>query len=167
VIALLVNPNNAITERIIQDVQEAARTKKVQLHILNAITDSEIDAAFAALAQRQAGALLVGADGFFYNRRERFVALAMRYAVPAIYFQREFAAAGGLISYGASLSAAWRQVGTYAEGYSKARSRPICRSSSRRHSSWSSISTPPRRSASPCRHRSSPAPTRSLSKAGE
>jgi putative ABC transport system substrate-binding protein len=114
VIALLVNPNNAITERIIQDVQEAARTKRVQLHILNAITDSEIDAAFAALAQRQAGALLVGADGFFYNRREQFVALAMRYAVPAIYMWREFAAAGGLISYGASLSAAFRQVGTYA-----------------------------------------------------
>jgi putative tryptophan/tyrosine transport system substrate-binding protein len=114
VIALLVNPNNAITERIIQDVQEAARTKRVQLHILNAITDSEIDAAFAALAQRQAGALLVGADGFFYNRRERFVALAMRYAVPAIYFQREFAAAGGLISYGVRVTDSFRQAGSYA-----------------------------------------------------
>ena len=76
VIALLVNPNNVITERIIQDAQEAARTKGLQLHILKASTDSEIDAAFAALAQRQAGALLIGADGFFYNRREQFAALA-------------------------------------------------------------------------------------------
>jgi len=114
VIALLVNLNSAIIERIIQDAQEAARTKGVQLHILKASTDSEIDAAFAALAQRQAGALLIGADGFFYNRREQFVALAMRYAVPAIYQGREFAAAGGLISYGPSLTDTWPKVGIYA-----------------------------------------------------
>jgi putative ABC transport system substrate-binding protein len=114
VIALLVNPNSAITERIIQDAQEAARTKGVQLHILKASTDSEIDAAFAALAQRQAGALLVGADGFYYNLRERLVALAARYAIPAIYQQREFAAAGGLISYGPSLTDTWPKVGIYA-----------------------------------------------------
>jgi len=114
VIALLVNPNNAITERIIQDAQEAARTKGVQLHILKASTDSEIDAAFAALAQRQAGALLIGADGFFYNRREQFAALAARYAIPAIYQHREFSVAGGLISYGPSLTDTWRKVGIYA-----------------------------------------------------
>ena len=114
VIALLVNPNNAITERIIQDAQEAARTKGVQLDILKASIDSEIGAAFAALDQRQAGALLVGADGFFYNRREQFVALAARYAIPAIYQWREFSVAGGLISYGPSLTAAFRQAGIYA-----------------------------------------------------
>ena len=73
-----------------------------------------IDAAFAALAQRQAGALLIGADGFFYNRREQFAALAARYAIPAIYQHREFSVAGGLISYGPSLTDTWPRVGIYA-----------------------------------------------------
>ena len=114
VIALLVNPNNPTTERVIRDVQEAARAKGVQLHILKASTESEIDAAFASLVQLQAGALVVGADPFFYSRREQLVALAARHAVPAIYEWREFAAAGGLISYGPSLTAVYRQVGIYA-----------------------------------------------------
>ena len=114
VIALLVNPNNPNAERIIRDVQEAARAKGVQLHILKASTESEIDAAFASLVQLHAGALVVGADPFFNSRREQIVALASRHAVPAIYAWREFAAAGGLISYGASLTAAFRQVGIYA-----------------------------------------------------
>ena len=95
-------------------VQEAARAKGVQLHILKASTESEIDAAFASLVQRQAGALVVSADPFFNSRREQIVALAARHAVPAIYEFREFAAAGGLISYGASLTAIFRQVGIYA-----------------------------------------------------
>ena len=114
VIALLVNPNNPTAERIIRDVQEAARAKGVQLHILKASTESEIDAAFATLVQLHAGALVVGADPFFNSRREQLVALASRHAVPAIYDWREFAAAGGLISYGPSLTAAYRQVGIYA-----------------------------------------------------
>ena len=114
VIALLVNPNNPNTERMIRDVQEAARAKGVQLPILKASTESEIDAAFATLVQLQAGALVVGADPFFNSRREQLVALASRHAVPAIYEWREFAAAGGLISYGPSLTAAYRQVGIYA-----------------------------------------------------
>ena len=114
VIALLVNPNNPSAERIIRDVQEAARAKGVQLHILKAGTESEIDAAFATLVQLHAGALVVGADPFFTSRREQLVALASRHAVPAIYEWREFAAAGGLISYGPSLTAAYRQVGIYA-----------------------------------------------------
>jgi putative tryptophan/tyrosine transport system substrate-binding protein len=113
-IALLVNPNNPQIERIIGDVQEAARAKGVQLPILKAGTESEIDAAFAALARLQAGALVIGADAFFTSRREQLVALAARYAVPAIYQWREFAAAGGLISYGTSLTAVYRQVGIYA-----------------------------------------------------
>ena len=113
-IALLVNPNNADTERSIRDVQEAARVKGVQLHILKAGTDGEIDAAFATLVQLEAGALVVGADPFFDGRREQLVALASRHAVPAIYWLREFAAAGGLISYGPSLAAAYRQAGIYA-----------------------------------------------------
>ena len=161
VIALLVNPNNPNAERIMRDMQEAARAKGVQLPILKAGTESEIDAAFASLVQLHAGALVVGADPFFNSRREQLVALASRHAVPAIYEWREFAAAGGLISYGTEhhrLPIA-RSAFTSA-GSSRAPSRPICRSSSRPNSSWSSISRPPRRSASPCRHRSSPAPTR-------
>ena len=99
---------------MIRDVQEAARAKGVQLHILKASTESEIDAAFATLVQLHAGALVVGADPFFNSRREQLVALASRHAVPAIYAWREFAAAGGLISYGPSLTAIYRQVGIYA-----------------------------------------------------
>ena len=113
VIALLVNPNNAISERIMGDVQEAAHAKGVQLHIMKAGTESEIDAAFATLGQLHIGALLVGTDGFFSSRREQLVALASRHAIPAIYESRQFAAAGGLISYGPSLTALNRQVGIY------------------------------------------------------
>ena len=114
VIALLVNPNTPNTEQIIKDVQEAARAKGVQLPILKADTESEIDAAFATLVQLQAGALVVGADPFFNSRRDQLVALASRHAVPTIYPWREAAAAGGLISYGTSLTAALHQAGIYA-----------------------------------------------------
>jgi len=114
VIALLVNPNSANAERVIRDVQEAARTKGLQLHVLKASSESEIDAAFASLVQVRAGALVVGADPFLSTRRERIVALASRHAVPAIYAWREFVASGGLISYGSSLTAAFRLVGAYA-----------------------------------------------------
>jgi putative ABC transport system substrate-binding protein len=114
VIALLVNPNNTDTERSIGDVQEAARVKGVQLQILKAGTESGIDASFASLVQLHAGALVVGADPFFDGRRQQLVALASRHPVPAIYWLREFAASGGLISYGPSLAAAYRQAGVYA-----------------------------------------------------
>jgi putative ABC transport system substrate-binding protein len=113
VIALLVNPNYPATERVIRAVQEAARANGVQLHILKASTESEIDAAFAALVQRQAGALVVSADPFFFIRREQIVALAARHAVPAIYEWRQFVVEGGLTSYGTSVTAAFRQVGIY------------------------------------------------------
>jgi putative ABC transport system substrate-binding protein len=109
VIALLVNPSPVNTE----DLQEAARAKGVQLHILKADTESEIDSAFATFVQLHAGALLVGADLFFFNRREQLLALAARHALPAMYEWREFAEAGGLISYGSSRTAAYRQVGIY------------------------------------------------------
>ena len=114
VIALLVNPNAAGAERNIRDVEEAARLKGLQLHVLKASSESEIDIAFASLVQLNVGALDVGADPFLSNRREQLVTLAARHAVPSIYAWREFAAAGGLISYGASLTSALRLIGAYA-----------------------------------------------------
>jgi putative tryptophan/tyrosine transport system substrate-binding protein len=87
----------------------------VQLLVLNASSENDIDAAFASLVQLHDGALVVGNDGFFLSLREQLVALAARYAIPAIYQGREFSVAGGLISYGPSLTAAFRQAGIYAE----------------------------------------------------
>src|SRR4051812_613275 len=112
-IALLVNPNNPQT-RMMGEMQEAARAKGVQLPILYAGSESEIEAAFASLGHGTADALVVTAEPFINSRREQVVALAARHAVPAIYGIREYAVAGGLISYGPSLSAAYRQVGIYA-----------------------------------------------------
>jgi putative ABC transport system substrate-binding protein len=115
VIALLVNPNNLNTETMMRDMPEAARAEGLQLHIVKASTESEIEGAFATLPQLQAGALVVGADAFFFSERDQLVALASRHAVPAIYDTREFAAAGGLISYGPSLTGTYRQAGIYIE----------------------------------------------------
>ncbi len=112
-IALLVNPNNP-QARMVGEMQEAARAKGVQLRLLYAGSESEIDAAFDSLVQSHADALVVTAEPFINSRRQQIVALAARHAVPAIYGIREYAAAGGLISYGASLSAAYRQAGIYA-----------------------------------------------------
>ena len=114
VFALLVNPSNPSADRVIRVELEAASTKGLQLHVLKAGSESEIDSAFGSLIQLHADALVVGADPFLSGQRERLVALASRHAVPAIYAWREFAASGGLISYGASLAAAFRLVGTYA-----------------------------------------------------
>jgi putative ABC transport system substrate-binding protein len=113
VIALLVNPDNA-GEQYIRFMQQAARAKGVQLPALKARTEEEIDTAFASLGQLPAGGLVVGADAFFISRREQLVALASRYAVPATYEQRGFAAAGGLMSYGIDNAAIARQAGIYA-----------------------------------------------------
>jgi putative tryptophan/tyrosine transport system substrate-binding protein len=109
VIALFVDPNNPNPEPTIRDLQEAARAKGLQLHLLKASTESEIAAAFPTLVQLHAAALVSG----FYGRREQFVALAARHAVPAMHYWREFAEAGGLISYGSSLTAAIRQAAAY------------------------------------------------------
>jgi putative ABC transport system substrate-binding protein len=111
--ALLVNQNNRSVDRMIQQTQAAAATKRVQLDILKAGTEGEIDAAFTALDQLHAGALLVGSDPFFNSRRDQLVMLARSHAIPAIYELREFAVAGGLISYGPSLPAAYRAAGAY------------------------------------------------------
>src|SRR5712671_6277216 len=114
VIALMVNPNTPSAERVIRDLQEAARTMGLQLHVLKAGSESEINSAFASPVQLHVDALVVAADPFLSSRREQLVALASRHAVPSSYAWREFAASGGLISYGPSLTSAFRLVGAYA-----------------------------------------------------
>ena len=115
VIALLVNPNSAdAAARITRDVQDAARSKGLQLPILKASTEGDIDAAFATLLQLHADGLVVSSETFFTRRREELVGLAARHAVSAIYALREFTASGGLISYGPSVTSSFRQLGIYA-----------------------------------------------------
>jgi ABC-type uncharacterized transport system substrate-binding protein len=114
VMGLLVNTtNNPSAERIIRVAQEAAHVKGLQLQILKASSESEIDAAFATLVQLHASAGVVVAALFFGSRLEQVVTLASRYAVPAIYPSRTFVTSGGLISYGPSLAGTWRQAGIY------------------------------------------------------
>ena len=113
VIALLVNPNNAISDAIVRDVGKAARAMAREVQILKAGNESEIDAAFATLSQSHVGALLVDADPYYYSRREQLVTLTALHSVPAIYQWREFPASGGLISYGASVVGVFHQTGIY------------------------------------------------------
>jgi len=112
-IAMVVNPVTTYAEPRARKVQEAARSFGLQLHVLNARTEQEIDAAFATLVKLRAGALLVDSDSFFNGRRDQFVALAARYAVPAIYDGREYVDAGGLMSYGGSITEVYRLAGIY------------------------------------------------------
>ena len=112
-IGFLENPNNPVLELTTRDVLAAAPVVGLKIQILKASTDREIDAAFASLVQARTGALLVGGDIFFNNRIERLVELAARHAIPTMYLTREFVAAGGLISYGISLTEQYRQVGLY------------------------------------------------------
>jgi len=113
-VAVLVNPTNAAnTETTLRDVETAARAMGLQIQALNASTSREIDAAFAALARERPDALLVGSDTLFTTRRVQMSLQAMRHAIPATYSAREFADAGGLMSYGSNLTDALRQVGVY------------------------------------------------------
>jgi len=110
----LVNPSNTRAESDIGDIEAAARELGQQFIVVKAITDRDLEAAFATLAQHQIRALVVGGDPFFNSQAPQLVALAARYAIPTVYPLREFAAAGGLISYGSSISDAYRQAGIYA-----------------------------------------------------
>ncbi|MFZ1094369.1 MAG: ABC transporter substrate-binding protein [Xanthobacteraceae bacterium] len=111
--AVLVNPDYPDAGIQIKEVEEAARTLGLRLHILKARIESDFDAAFATIVQQRAGALLVASDPFLFSRRELLVALAARHAVPAIYQFRQNAAAGGLMSYGTRITDSYHQVGVY------------------------------------------------------
>ena len=112
-IAVLLNPNRADPAEQMRQVQQAADTVGQQIHILLASNVSDIDAAFATAVQLRAGAMLVGSDPFFNSQRDKIIALAARHTIPAIYEQREYALAGGLMSYGTNLSGGYRQAGVY------------------------------------------------------
>ena len=113
VIAVLTNPIYPTTESQVKEVQEAAAHLGMQPVVLAVSTEPDMDAAFATLAQKRAGGLVVGVDAFLFSHRNQIAALAARYRMPAVYAWREFAAAGGLMSYGISRTDAYRQVGVY------------------------------------------------------
>jgi putative ABC transport system substrate-binding protein len=113
VLGLLVNPNNPNAEADIRDLQAAAQALGRRLHVLTASTDQELEAAFAAAVEHKVGALFINIDSFLFDRRQQIAALAARHKVPTIHPFREYVAAGGLMSYGASFVAAWRQSGIY------------------------------------------------------
>jgi putative ABC transport system substrate-binding protein len=114
VFGLLVNPTDQLTKYITRDVEAAAGAHGKRIHMLNAGTEGEIDRAFFTLAELRAGAVIIGASAFFIGQRNQILALAAEYKIPVMSPWREFTGAGGLISYGTSLSASYRQVGIYA-----------------------------------------------------
>jgi putative tryptophan/tyrosine transport system substrate-binding protein len=114
-VALLLNPTNAsVAERLSRDLQAAARTLGLQLHVLHASSEPDFDAAFATSVQLRAGALVIGTDGFLITRTAQLASLALRYAMPTMFQFREFAAAGGLMSYGGRVTDEYHLVGSYA-----------------------------------------------------
>jgi putative tryptophan/tyrosine transport system substrate-binding protein len=113
VMALLVNPTNPNSETNTKDLQAAARTLGLELHVVNASTERDFDAVFAKLIQLRAGGLVTGAGDLFSSRSEQLAALALRHAVPTIYQSRDFAVAGGLLSYGTDFRETYRLAGNY------------------------------------------------------
>jgi putative tryptophan/tyrosine transport system substrate-binding protein len=114
-VGVLVNPVNATnTETTLREMAAAARTTGLQVKVLNASTSREIDAAFASLLHERPDALFVGAEPYFYSRRVQLAVLAASHRLPAIYSQRDFVVAGGLMSYGTNIADAFRQIGVYA-----------------------------------------------------
>jgi putative tryptophan/tyrosine transport system substrate-binding protein len=159
-IGLLVNPSNPNIQGVMNDVTAAAAVLGVQIDVVQARDSREIEASFATLVRNRVDALLVGADSLFFHRRLQLATLATRHAIAAVYTAREFAEAGGLMSYGTNLTEMYRQSAIIRAASSRAPSPPICQSCSRPSSSSSSTSRLPERSASKCRRRCSPAPTR-------
>jgi len=114
IIGYLINPDNASSANLSRQIQAAARTIGQRVHILNVSSENDFEPAFATLDQIRAGGLCVQGDTFFNSRREQLVALAAHHSIPTVYAFRDYAAAGGLMSYGTSLRDAYRQVGVYA-----------------------------------------------------
>jgi putative tryptophan/tyrosine transport system substrate-binding protein len=114
IVAALINPTFPDSEDQSRDLEAAARKLGLQLRVLHASTEHDLDTAFATMGQLRVGALVVGPDPFFFSRRNLIADLAIRHAMPTIYYLREFAAAGGLMTYGVSLTDGYRQVGIYA-----------------------------------------------------
>src|SRR5262249_49161119 len=110
-IGALVNPDNPNTQTDTKELQAAARALGLEPFVLKARTDSDIDSAFTTLVEKQVSGLVVTSDVYFFERRTQIVSLAARHAVPTMYFSREFVTAGGLMSYGTSLTEAYRQQG--------------------------------------------------------
>jgi putative ABC transport system substrate-binding protein len=113
IVALLVNPTSPAAETLSRELLAAARTLGLQLHVLEAAAERDFETVFATLVQLRARGLVIASDPFFTGRREQLAALALRHAVPAIYQYREFAAAGGLVSYGGSITDTYRLAGVY------------------------------------------------------
>src|ERR1700738_508511 len=114
-LALLINPTSPnLAEAQSRNLQAAARSRGLQLHVLEASTDRDFDTVFASVSQLRAGGLVISSDSFFFSRSDQLAALAVRHAVPTIFGFREFVAAGGLMSYGGSLTESFRWVGVYA-----------------------------------------------------
>jgi len=113
VIAVLLNPTLASAEAQFKDMQVAARALGLQMHVLHASAETGLDTIFASLVQLQAGGLVIGADAFFFSRQDQLIELATRYSIPTIYPWREAVVAGGLGSYGASVTDAYRLAGIY------------------------------------------------------
>jgi putative ABC transport system substrate-binding protein len=155
---VLIDPNYQQAEDQARELREAAKALNLQIEIALAGKDQELESAFATLAQSHAAALLITADPFFDTRRDRIIALAAQFRLPAIYQFRDYAVAGGLVSYGVSLADGYSQVGIMLS--SKVTSRAICRSTRRSSSSLSLISKPPRTLVFKCRRCFQHLPTR-------
>ena len=112
-IGLLSNPTNPNAESQSKDMQVAARTLGLQLHVLNASSERDIDTAFATLGELRVGAVAIGADAFFVDRSRRLATLALHYGLPAIFITRDFVAEGGMMSYGGGLREPYRLMGVY------------------------------------------------------
>ena len=112
-VGLLVNPTGPNVAAVSKDLQAAAHTLGLPMHVVHASTEAELETAFAALVALRAGALVIGTDTFFNSQSRRLAALALRHAMPAIYQYREFAAAGGLMSHAGSITDAYRLAGNY------------------------------------------------------
>jgi putative tryptophan/tyrosine transport system substrate-binding protein len=113
IVALLVNPDNPNAGTLARDLGAVARGLGLQLHVLRASAERDFDTVFATLRQRRAGALVTGTDAFFTSQGEQLAALSVRHGLPAVYQTREFAIAGGLVSYGSLLTESYRVVGDY------------------------------------------------------